>query len=150
MGLLDRRRASALVALAGVVLTGSSCRDTSASVQDSPHQMRLVMSEYRIDQSGDAGRGRVVFEVLNEGRENHGITLYALPEDFPPINEQLQGETRRILNTTIASIYDFPPGRVDVFAADLTPGRYALVCFVRSPDGIAHSKKGMATEFRIK
>lgn len=108
------------------------------------------MTEYRMELTGTPGRGRVVFEVTNNGRENHDMALMGLPEDFPSIEDQLQGETRRLLRTIVAKTNTFRPEKVDVLAVDLVPGRYAVICFAQSPDGIAHSNKGMATEFRVE
>jgi len=37
----------------------------------------------------------------------------------------------------------------DIFAADLTPGRWGLVDFFIGPEG-SHAAKGMAAEFRVR
>lgn len=147
-------RRSGRTALAGAMVVMAfavtACRNTEPKLPGAPQVVQVTLTEYRVEYAGEIRRGRVVFELSNKGEENHGISLYGLPEDFPEINEQLQGTTRRALRTTIASLYDFPPGRTDTFAVDLTPGRYAMVCFERSPDGVAQSRKGMAVEFRVK
>ncbi len=42
-----------------------------------------------------------------------------------------------------------PPGGEATRTLELQPGTYALVCFVRDPDGRAHFQKGMVREFTI-
>jgi hypothetical protein len=92
--------------------------------------------------------GRVVFRVDNVGTLEHSLTLIAIPEDYPPLDEQLHGETRRGA-TTIQVLPRRKPGVPGTFAADLRPGRYGFVCFVEDPDGVNHALKGMNAEFRV-
>jgi hypothetical protein len=89
-----------------------------------------------------------VFRVSNAGAEHHSLVLVGLEEDFPPIDEQLRGPDRRPA-ATFAHVPERPPGSRDTFAVDLTPGRYAFICFVRGPDGVSNALKGMSSEFRV-
>lgn len=106
------------------------------------------MSEYRFDHPAEMHHGRTVFELRNAGTVTHELVLVALPEDFPPIQEQLRAPERRGVDTVVA-IHDRAPGTRDVFAAELRPGRYGFICFVRDTDGVPHSLKGMTSEFRV-
>jgi hypothetical protein len=107
------------------------------------------MREFRFEQAPLAAEGRVVFRVRNAGNVTHELVLVALPEDFPPIDEQLRSEERQGVDTVVA-IHDRPPGNRTTFASDLQPGRYAFICFVRDPDGVSHALKGMSAEFRVE
>lgn len=103
---------------------------------------------YRIDYNPVIPAGRVVFKVVNAGRLVHRLALLPLPEDFPPIDEQLHGSERQTL-TPFAGVPDHLPGETATFAVDLAPAqRYALVCFAEDPDGGSHALMGMNSEFR--
>ncbi len=107
------------------------------------------MSEYKFDMDGSPPGGRVVFRARNLGRLDHELVLVALPEDLPPIQEQLRSDERR----PASSIARIPPrvsGSTGTFAVDLSPGRYAFVCFVVDADGQQHARKGMSAEFRVR
>lgn len=40
-------------------------------------------------------------------------------------------------------------GEETVLNADLSAGRYAMLCFISAPDGEPHALKGMHTEFTV-
>lgn len=105
------------------------------------------MEDYRFNYDPDIPSGRVVFRIHNAGDVPHQVTLFPLPEDVPPIDEQLRGEQRRFVEP-FADIYERPPGDTGTFAVDLEPGtRYAMVCFLEAKDGELHWRKGMVSEF---
>jgi hypothetical protein len=106
------------------------------------------MLDYRFDYDPEIPSGRVVFQILNAGDVPHQLTLFPLPEDLPPIDEQLRGSQRRFLEP-FASIYRRAPGERGTFAVDLEPDRrYAMVCYLEADDGEPHWMKGMVSEFR--
>lgn len=107
------------------------------------------MAEYRFDYDRSIRRGRVVFRAYNAGRLNHELVLAILPPDVPPIAEQLSGPTRRFVNG-LATLPVRRPGQQNLFAVDLEPGRYAMVCFVRDADQVPHARKGMSSEFTVR
>ncbi len=110
--------------------------------------MVVTMHDYRFDYDPAIPSGRVVLRIHNAGDAPHHLTLFPLPEDFPPIDEQLRGEQRRFLEP-FASIYERAPGDIGTFAVDLEPGtRYAMVCYLEADDGEPHWMKGMVSEFR--
>ena len=106
------------------------------------------MQEYRFLLRPPTAPGRVVLRIRNTGHLRHDLVLTQLPEDLPPILDQLQGSTRRNA-TNIASVRPRSPGSRTAIAVDLAPGRYAIICFVQDPDGQQHARKGMAAEFWI-
>lgn len=107
------------------------------------------MSDYRFEHKPVFPQGRVVIRAPNAGAVDHQLTMVALPEDFPPIAEQLRSENRRAV-ATVALIPRTPPGRTGTLAVDLAPGRYALICYLEDPDGQQHFAKGMSSEFRVQ
>lgn len=103
---------------------------------------------YTLARQGDIPVGRAVFRVSNRSALSHDLSLVALPEDVPPILDQLRSADRRAV-ATLARLPSRPPGTSDAFAVELAPGRYALLCFVVDGTGGTHASKGMAVEFRV-
>lgn len=131
-----------------------SCQASSASrppAPAAPPVVDLVMREYRYEPgigSATIPAGRVSFALRNVGDQGHQPTLLVLPDDVPPIQEQLKGSNRRNV-PTLASNSGIPPKVTGALAVDLTAGqRYAFVCFVKTSDDQDHSRMGMAWEFR--
>jgi len=110
--------------------------------------VNVSMTEYGFHYNGVIPRGRVVFNVTNAGHEDHKLTLVYLPDDVPPIMEQLHGDERRVVDP-LAGTVQRPPGSRDSFAVDLSQGRWAFICFLLKPDGRTHAELGMASEFRV-
>lgn len=109
----------------------------------------VALSEYRFRYEAPTSPGRVIFRARNDGSRKHELLLLPLPEDFPPIRDQVRGKTRRPVGT-LAFLKPVRPEDDGVFAVDLRPGRYAMVCFLEASRGITHARKGMASEFRIR
>lgn len=138
-----------------VMLAGSSCagdppQGTARLTAPAPAPVVEVrMADFRFEMKTQVPPGRVVFQMINTGRETHNLILIPLPEDLPPIEEQIRGAQRRLVEP-YAGIYDREPGDTGTFAVNLMPGqRYAIICTVVGEDGEPHSKKGMVTEFRV-
>ncbi|MGH9224807.1 MAG: hypothetical protein ACRD2W_13760, partial [Acidimicrobiales bacterium] len=118
------------------------------SLPPRPSTMDVTMRRYEFQHPPNAGAGRVVVRVQNADTVTHELILVALPEDVPPIDEQLRSEARTGVET-IATLQHRPAGSRGIFAADLAAGRYAFICFVKDPDGVSHALKGMSSEFRV-
>lgn len=103
---------------------------------------------YTLGRQGQLPAGRTVFRISNRSALDHDLSLVAVPEDVPPILDQLRSADRRAV-ATLARLPSRPRGTRDAFAVELTPGRYALLCFENDPDGQTHALKGMAVEFRV-
>lgn len=136
-------------ALAGL-LGAVACAACSppAPLPPAPEVVHLTLDDYAFELSGTPRAGRVVVEVSNDGDLEHEVVLVILPEDVPPILEQLRSEQRRTV-PTLAYVPPRSPGERGSFAVDLEPGRYAFLCFVEDADGTSHALKGMALELRI-
>lgn len=111
-------------------------------------EIDIVMQDGAIDIHGPVPAGRVVFRVHNAGSMRHRVTLIPLPDDLPPLDEQLRGEERRSV-TPLAGTNTHPPGEGTAFAIDLESGqRYGVVCFEEHDDGTVHAREGENAEFR--
>ena len=140
-----------------VVLTGRGTAATRAPLPPVPPTILVSMREYRfVFNAASIHRGRVIFKVVNDGRLVHRLALIPLPEDFPPIQEQLRGGQRQIVQEAVAirnlepSAGGHQPGMSETFAFDLQPGRYVFVSLFIEPDGTSQALKGMANEFRVR
>ena len=146
------RRLPLGLSIAAVVLLGSSCaigaKTSAAPLPPSPTTVHVSITNQSFVFDPDIPAGRVVFDVVNDGTEDHSMNLVSLPEDFPPLVEQLRGTERRG-TPAVARVPRLAPGERSTFAVDLKPGRYGMICFVTGPDGTSHATKGHAAEFRV-
>lgn len=148
----EGRRLGVPVAAAAILMLAScSSGPTRPAALPAPPLVELEMREYRYQSSraaADMPAGRVNFRFRNVGDQGHQPTLLVLPDDVPPIEEQLKGTSRRNV-PTLASNSGVSAGVTGALAVDLIAGqRYAFVCFVKNNDGKEHSQLGMAWEFR--
>lgn len=132
-----------------VVLTGctASSRHTPP-LPPRPQVVAISMREYRFVFNAKIHSGETLFRIQNEGTINHVLAMFEIPEDFPPLDEQLHGDERRSI-TPVVELPARRPGGTQSFVFDLKAGqRYGLICFLRDPDGESHARKGMNAEFR--
>lgn len=155
MGVKGRRQPNSLswVLMApAVALAVTGCavasRGRGQPLPPPPQHVDVNMAEYTFSLVPPRRAGRVVFRVRNTGQEVHELVLVALPEDLPPLGQQLRSEARRSVRT-IATLPPRRPGENGAFAANLGPGRYGVVCFLETSDGELHARKGMHAEFVI-
>ncbi|MCA1571831.1 MAG: sialidase family protein [Acidimicrobiales bacterium] len=123
---------------------------TPAAVAPAPEVVDVTLSEYRLSHRAPQKGGRTVFRVQNFGQLGHAPVLLPLPDDLPPIDEQLHGARRRQL-LSLAELALSKPGETQTFAVELVRGRrYAFVCFLNTgPERKVHALLGMNTEFRV-
>ena len=141
-----RPTADSLAVLVAVLAAGCSSRAASPLPPARP-RVTVTMHDDRIEH-GPVAQGQAVFEVRNLGTKRHRLSLVPLPDELPPIDQQLRGSERATV-TTHAAVADLVPGGTGTFATQLVTGRYAMVCFNVDEDGSSHALQGMATEFRI-
>lgn len=136
------------VVSAAVALSSCSKSVPAQPLPPAPPVVVVTMTEYRFEHPPVIPAGRVVFRFVNGGREEHRPSLKPLPEDMPPIDEQVRGPQRRV-SVPFVGLGTLRPGQSDTFAVDLIAGaRYGLICFAVAPDGEGHALKGMTSEFR--
>ncbi len=141
------RSARRMLSVASVCLFLTACGG-GAALPRSATIIDVRMTEYHFAVTPSAPTGRAVFRVFNAGRLDHDLTLEQLPSDFPPINAQLHSSTRRGA-PAIALMPTLHPGQSDTFAADLSPGRYAILSSMTGRDGVVDALKGMNAEIRV-
>lgn len=148
-GTLRKVPAALMTTVAGLVAaacSGASSRDLPLPA--GPAVVDVSMLENRFEYKPTVPSGRVVFRVTNVGREDHRLALLPLPENIPPIDEQLRSPNRTPISP-FAGTRPLRPGQRSSIAVDLQPGvRYAFICFLLNQEGQSHAQLGMSSEFR--
>ena len=132
-----------------LVLAAGCQSSPKASLPSPPPVLRVRMNEYALANAPSIRAGRVVLEAGNVGRLRHRLLLVPLPEDYPPILEQVRGAERRPVDP-LAAVPLTAPGQSRQTAVDLAPGRYGLFCPIVSAEGRSHAVEGMASEVRVR
>lgn len=151
-----RRRLPRRAVLVTVVFVAGACGGSDGverpAAPKPPPLFNLTIKEYSY--SPGAGTptaipaGRVNFRLRNDGDLGHQPALILVPDDFPPMAEQVRGDVRRGVRI-LANNAGIPAGVTAAVAVDLEPGRrYAFMCIATSPEGEQHSRRGMVWEFR--
>lgn len=139
-----------VVALGGTVVLAEQLHSPAPAPDLMPQQVDVTMTEYRFEYAPPSQPGRTVFQVRNVGAEDHVFGLYLLPDDLPPIDEQLKGDERRGVDSPL-ELPVAEPGEVQTVGVDLVEGqRYAILCFLGSTaENQTHAVLGMNSEFRV-
>lgn len=103
-----------------------------------------------------AADGNFAFSVTNAGEEEHEIVLFEITTDDPlsdvvdAIAESGEDEQPEGVGA-IEFLGFFGPGTegTAIPSAPLAAGRYGLICFVGSPEGVPHAFLGMVSEFNV-
>lgn len=143
---MTHRRWTLAAALAGGLLHAGCSKE--AALPNDPAEVSVTMDEYSFALHGSARPGRVVFDFRNDGALKHEAVLVVLPPDVAPLREQLASDSRVTVDT-LAAVPPRTPRSTGLFAADLAPGRYGIICFVLDDDGVDHSSKGMSAEIIV-
>lgn len=113
-----------------------------------PPVIDISAAEYAFGAPDTIPAGRVVFRLSNLGQVNHVAAMIPLA-DGESIRDlmgrgkvlELRG-ARELLGGPVTSVED----RASEVLVTLAPGRYAIFCYLRGPDGQSHAGKGMVRE----
>lgn len=149
-------RLGLLIALTGV----SACEKppatpaTPAAVASAPAPSVVTIraKDFAFDAPAEITGGTVTFHFFNDGPDLHHVQLIRLAD----------GKTVADLLQALKAPGPFPswateaggpnavdPGHELTATIDVTPGDYALVCFVDTPDHVPHLMKGMAQPLKV-
>jgi uncharacterized cupredoxin-like copper-binding protein len=112
----------------------------------------VTAREYEFDIPATVPAGPVSFVLSNEGEEPHHMVVVAFTGDETVEDLFAAEEAGEDPEQFVEDIGDSPaatPGEETVLNADLSPGRYAMLCFISAPDGEPHAIKGMHAEFTV-
>lgn len=130
-------------------LTGCGRRSASAPLPDGPARVTVTMRENAFEFDRFPDKRAISFRVVNRGAEKHDLTLLQIPEDLQTSLDAQLRSPERLYVVPIVEVKVRGPGQESLFAVDLRPGRFGVVCFVRDADGTPHARKGMSAEFRV-
>ena len=127
--------------------------DSNPPPPDFRGNFHMAMFEYEFVVVQPLRKGRHTFYVINRGSLSHQASLVRLnpgasPEDVLAALDQ--GNPSRLPGTLIGGMSGLEPGRDGTFVADLTPGRYAIMCLFSNSHAMqSHAAKGMVMHFTI-
>jgi uncharacterized cupredoxin-like copper-binding protein len=128
----------------------SSAAAAPAATALSP--ITVTATDFKLDMPTTVPAGAVSIRLVNSGKEFHQAQILRLD----------QGKT--IADLEAAMKHEGPPppwlhfvggpnaispGQEATSIASLSPGNYALVCLIPSPDGVSHLMKGMIQPFEV-
>lgn len=140
----------------GWVIAGSE--PASRPIPPGVPTVDMTLQEYAFvynEAAIQAADGNFAFEVTNAGEEEHEIVVLGIDSDQSlqelleagdPESEDLPEGLEFI---TFGGIFEPGETGTTVFDQPLGPGRYGLVCFIPSPEGVPHAFLGMISEFEI-
>jgi hypothetical protein len=98
-----------------------------------------------------APAGWLILRLANRGSEQHMLGVLAVPNGYTSatfvdsiVHLHVPPDVKSWAGVDVVS-----PGDTAVVSAYFAPGKYAVGCFVKSPDGAFHVVKGMAGSFDV-
>jgi uncharacterized cupredoxin-like copper-binding protein len=128
--------------------------ETKSPPPDFRGNFHMAMFEYEFVVVQPLRRGRHSFYVVNRGNQTHQASFIRLDpgastEDV--LTAIHQNSPTPLPGTLIGGMSGLEPGRDGTFTADLTPGRYAIMClFSNTVMSESHAAKGMVLNFTIE
>lgn len=153
--LLPIRFAMIALLLAGVACASEEAPNpTESGLASSPSPaptIEVTAREYTFKVSQAPAAGEVTFTLRNEGKEKHELIVFKLKSGRPAtkILELPQIQGRKLMEEVGGTFAKAGRAATQPIRTELTPGVYALVCFVPSPDGTPHFAKGMVEEITV-
>ena len=154
------RRTGSAAWLFVVPLWLSACSEAD-SAPDSPpadavataQVVEVTGLDYAFEAPAEIEAGWTTFHFANRGPEAHHLTLFRLEEGHT-IEDVVAALRDRQPLQGIATAVGGPnapmPGADANATLNLTPGEYALICLVPSPDGVPHVFKGMVRSLTVR
>jgi hypothetical protein len=113
----------------------------------------VVATDFKLALPSALSAGPTAFRLVNRGRELHQLYLVKLAEGKTAANlvDAIKaGGPPPSWATDVGGPNAVDPGATSPAATvPLTPGRYAALCIIPSPDGVPHVMKGMFTELTV-
>lgn len=124
----------------------------NANMTEPTADVTMSLSDYTFTTSKPLAAGRQLIKVENVARQPHEVVLVQLAPgkslaDLTAWVASMQGPPP---GKPIGGIPAFLPGKNTYFEVNLTPGDYALICFVPDEkDGKPHLMHGMVQQFSV-
>ena len=152
-------RARLGVALAVIGIAAGCKSERSPDAADGPEAPKTTLSsvsvaakDFSFEAPGRIPAGATTFRLTNHGKELHQAQLLKL-EDGKTIADLAEALKKPGPPPSWIKFMGGPngiaPGQETNATAVLTPGSYAYICFIPSPDGVIHAAKGMVRPFEV-
>jgi hypothetical protein len=115
----------------------------------------IALADYKFTPTGPiTTAGNHTFKLVNNGPQDHEVELFrfAPGKTMKDLGEFIKGTANGPPpGDAIGGVSGGPTTRVSYFTANLTPGKYVMLCFIPDmKDGKAHLEHGMIREFEVK
>ena len=113
----------------------------------------ITAKDYAFEAPDSVEAGYVTLRLLSRGKELHHVQMvrlddgHTLKDLFEAMKEP--GAKPPAWMVEVGGPNAPVPGGESAASLTLVPGRYALLCFIPSPDGMPHVMKGMAKEIVV-
>jgi plastocyanin len=127
-----------------------SAAPSEAALQD----FEITGTDFAFEMPASIPAGLTSITLTNEGQEEHQAQVAGINEGstFEDLTAAL-ASNNEVAALGMLTLSGGPtgvvPGDSGTTAGNLPPGQYALLCFVRSPDGVPHFAKGMLAPFEV-
>ena len=139
------------------MITVSGTAPAASSVQLPKPDVTINMVDYHFEMTGTLKSGSQTLLLSNSGTEMHEAQVVQLKpgttfEQFQKLLMQSNGQEQQNIPATPVFGMVLSPGASAYTTADLTPGDYAIVCFIPSPKngGKPHYMLGMISSATVK
>lgn len=140
-------------ALASGVLLACAKKPAPPAAAASANVVTVTAADFSFAAPDTIPAGLTTLKLLNHGQEVHQVVLMRM--DSGKTMADLQGMMKNP-DAPIPGWVAFPMGVGGITGADsanatatLTPGHYAMACFLPSPDGTPHVAKGMVRPIEV-
>jgi uncharacterized cupredoxin-like copper-binding protein len=127
--------------------------DTRPAPPDFHGNFHMAMFEYEFVVVQPLRKGRHTFYVINRGHQIHQASFVRLNPGASAEDVLIalnQDRPSSLPGTLIGGMSGLEPGRDGTFTAELTPGRYAIMCLFSTDRSESHAAKGMVMNFTIE
>ena len=132
----------------------------AATASFPPSQATITLRDFSFDGPATLSAGKTTVQLSNQGSQPHEAGVFRLDgisiEQFKtmlaaPPDEGSTPEAGPPPFSSVGGIGPLVPGGTGQMILDLTPGEYALLCFVPDPaSGHAHAELGMVSGFTVQ
>lgn len=135
--------------ISGLTVTAS----TGPAAPEPTADLTIDMVDFAFAPLGPLTAGHHVVKVVNKGTQPHELEVVKLADgktmdDLAQWGQTFQGP---LPGSSLGGAAPMAPGQVEYFPLDLTPGNYAILCFVPDPTNhnMPHLAEGMVLPFTI-
>jgi hypothetical protein len=115
---------------------------------DSAAQVAVTATDYAFAIDPAPAAGRTQFTMTNEGEERHVMYVFKLAEGST-LEDVLESEGETGFEVDGESD-TATAGETAILTLDLTPGDWAMICYIPTADGTPHFAEGMQSEFTVQ